>query len=333
MGFFNSKRPQEGAVSLRKSNEQPLAGSHHLEREPAHPRGSRRSVGLKVVTSLLAILLFLAAGLSIAALVATSWHRFWFYYNGSGIRLRTGYFQWEESTDTVRHSLKEFSKGVYVMGIISLCFTGVSALTAMICFIPVVAKRTNRKLLFIWAQLISLALAGVLIAFYIITAIYEAQYLIPRTRALSICHPDWAWCLAMGSAIAWWLTSLLALGLPVRRRQPESLPIVANGVFGARDMDTIAPLSSPKVAGHDNVAWAQAEPTPELPHKKLRRGRLFGRKSSGAEAAMPTGAMSSALPAGAAAAPSAPVAEPAPIGARYSQWIQNSQPNRIPTRN
>ena len=70
-------------------------------------------------------------------------------------------------------------------------------------------------------------------------------------------------------------------GLPVRRRQPESLPIVANGVFGARDMDTIAPLSSPKVAGHDNVAWAQAEPTPELPHKKLRRGRLFGRKSSG----------------------------------------------------
>ena len=50
---------------------------------------------------------------------------------------------------------QEFSKGVYVMGIISLCFTGVSALTAMICFIPVVAKRTNRKLLFIWAQLIS----------------------------------------------------------------------------------------------------------------------------------------------------------------------------------
>ena len=93
--------------------------------------------GLQVVSSLLAVLLFLAAGLSIAALVATSWHRFWFYVNEGGIRLRygnfntaaappylclplpccviannfplpcrTGYFQWEQSTDTLTHSLK-----------------------------------------------------------------------------------------------------------------------------------------------------------------------------------------------------------------------------------
>ncbi len=54
--------------------------------------------------------------------------------------------------------------------------------------------------------------AGVLIAFYIVTAIYEAKYLIPQTRGLSICHPDWAWCLAMGAAICWWLTSLVACG-------------------------------------------------------------------------------------------------------------------------
>ena len=54
--------------------------------------------------------------------------------------------------------------------------------------------------------------AGVLIAFYIVTAIYEAKYLIPQTRGLSICHPDWAWCLAMGGAICWWLTSLVACG-------------------------------------------------------------------------------------------------------------------------
>ena len=56
--------------------------------------------------------------------------------------------------------------------------------------------------------------AGVLIAFYIVTAIYEAKYLIPQTRVLSICHPDWGWCLAMGAAICWWLTSLLAIGEP-----------------------------------------------------------------------------------------------------------------------
>lgn len=48
--------------------------------------------GLQVVSSLLAVLLFLAAGLSIAALVATSWHRFWFYVNEGGIRLRYGNF-------------------------------------------------------------------------------------------------------------------------------------------------------------------------------------------------------------------------------------------------
>lgn len=76
-------------------------------------------------------------------------------------------------------------------------------------------------------MLCSLTLAGVLIAFYIVTAIYEAKYLIPLTRVLSICHPDWGWCLAMGAAICWWLTSLLAIGesritlqyVPVRNSQ------------------------------------------------------------------------------------------------------------------
>ena len=46
---------------------------------------------------------------------------------------------------------------------------------------------------------------------------------------------------------------------------------------------------------------------------------------------VPNGTMSAAPEA--ATLPSAPIAEPAPIGARYSQWIQNSQPNRVPTRN
>lgn len=71
--------------------------------------------------------------------------------------------------------------------------------------------------------------------------------------------------------------SFHAAGLPARRSRPESLPIVANGVFGARDVDTIAPLSSPKVATHEPT-WAQAEPAIEVPTKKARRG-LFGRKA------------------------------------------------------
>ena len=70
---------------------------------------------------------------------------------------------------------------------------------------------------------------------------------------------------------------MCATGLPANRRRRESLPIVANGVYGARDIDTIAPLSSPKA---NDGAWARAEPTPELPPPKKRRG-LFGHKSSG----------------------------------------------------
>ncbi|KAK9835857.1 hypothetical protein WJX74_009619 [Apatococcus lobatus] len=328
MGFFTSKRPEDSAVSLRKSREQPLAGTHHREREITHMPNTRKTVRSTVVSGLLAGLLVLAAGLSIAALVATSWHRFWFYVNEGGIRIRTGYFQWEQSTDMLTHSLKELNKGVYIIGIISLCFTGISALTALACLIAVLSRRTYGKALFLWAQLLSVTFAGVLIAFYIVTAIYEARYLIPLTRVLSICHPDWGWCLAMGAAICWWLTSLLAIGLPSRRSRPESLPIVANGVYGAQDMDTIAPLSSPKVTSNE-ANWAQAEPTPGVPNKKPRRG-LFGRKTH-ASGSIPNGTMSSAPEA--ATLPSAPIAEPAPIGARYSQWIQNSQPNRVPTRN
>ena len=52
-------------------------------------------------------------------------------------------------------TLQELSKGVYIMGIISLCFTGVSALTALACLIPVLTRRTYGKALFLWAQLLS----------------------------------------------------------------------------------------------------------------------------------------------------------------------------------
>ena len=76
-------------------------------------------------------------------------------------------------------------------------------------------------------------------------------------------------------------------GLPSSRRRRESLPIVANGVYGARDMDNIVPLSSPKAI--NDGTWTRAEPTPELPPQKKRRG-LFGKKSSGEQQHQPDGA-------------------------------------------
>ena len=77
------------------------------------------------------------------------------------------------------------------------------------------------------------------------------------------------------------LTPSHVAGLPARRSRPESLPIVANGVFATRDMDNIAPLSSPKAINHE-PNWAQAEPATEVSTKKPRRG-LFGRKTPAGE--------------------------------------------------
>lgn len=53
--------------------------------------------------------------------------------------------------------MQELNKGVYIIGIISLCFTGISALTALACLIAVLTRRTYGKALFLWAQLLSYA--------------------------------------------------------------------------------------------------------------------------------------------------------------------------------
>ena len=53
--------------------------------------------------------------------------------------------------------MQELNKGVYIVGIISLCFTGISALTALACLIAVLTRWTYGKALFLWAQLLSYA--------------------------------------------------------------------------------------------------------------------------------------------------------------------------------
>ena len=102
-------------------------------------------------------------------------------------------------------------------------------------------------------MLCSITLAGVLIGFYIVTAIFEAKYLSPLTRVLSICHPDWGWCLAMGAAICWWLTSLLAIGK--LRVTPQCVRIRKSRYF-ASQASLASFRAGPVILGLIAMQWA-----------------------------------------------------------------------------
>lgn len=219
-------------------------------------------VGLMTMTLLTLAVIF---GLSVAALVG-GYRKYMLYRTDlvDGFRLRTwiGWFQYSNNTlpTNTYVQLKSLSMAGYILGIIVAGFLGGSALLALLFMLLTCCGRSNS--LACIALPGSLCMFGILVAYYVASAIYYDRHL-PITGT-HIPWPSWAWCLGIAASLLWLLASIFMLGTPSKTVMKSSKRVYdAEAPVQVLQAEPIALSSKPPLGGYATGGAPQTVAAPE----------------------------------------------------------------------
>ncbi|KAL0044861.1 hypothetical protein WJX82_000459 [Trebouxia sp. C0006] len=219
-------------------------------------------VGLMTLTLLTLAIIF---GLSVAALVG-GYRKYMLYRTDlvEGFRLRTwiGWYQYSQNTfpTNTYAKLKALSVAGYILGLIVAGFLGASALLALFFMLLTCCGR-SRSLACI-ALPFSLNLFGVLVAYYVASAVFYDRHL--PISGTHIPWPSWAWCLGIAASLLWLLASIFMLGTPSRTVMKTSKRVYdAEALATVRVAEPIAVTSKPPLGGYSTGGAPQTVAAPE----------------------------------------------------------------------
>lgn len=172
-----------------------------------------------VLKLIIAVLLLGIIGLDAAALIAGPKQYFTYYTNKSPEpnelrQFKTGWLRWSNTElPGVTFDLKQLSKALWIMGIVSGAYSIATALLAVWLSVSVIFKQTGRRTC--WCTLpIGLIQIGCLVAYYVLAAVAVSQQNGSVIRSRNAPWPSWAWAFLAGAGLVWVVVSILMLAIP-----------------------------------------------------------------------------------------------------------------------
>ncbi|KAK9792745.1 hypothetical protein WJX73_004024 [Symbiochloris irregularis] len=172
-------------------------------------------VGRAVLKLIISIILLAVCGLNGVALIAGP-KQYWTYYTNkdTGYQFKTGWLEFSESTDPGHtETLRHLSNGLYITGIISAAILIISTILAFFLGISTLFGQNGRRSC-CCAFPIGVVQIGILIAYYVLAAVWVSDRNGSIIKSRNAPWPSWAWFFGGGGGLGWAVAGLLYLAIP-----------------------------------------------------------------------------------------------------------------------